>query len=53
MSNRGKLDAVALLEADHRKVEGLFEQYKSTKSADKKEDALHPDLSGTDRSHEN
>ncbi len=30
------LDAVALLKADHRKVEDLFEQFEKTKSAGKK-----------------
>ena len=32
-----KLDAVALLKADHRKVEGLFAQFEKTKTADKKQ----------------
>jgi Hemerythrin HHE cation binding domain len=31
-----KLDAIALLKADHRKVEELFEKYESTKSSDRK-----------------
>ena len=31
-----KLDAVALLNADHRKVEGLFEKFESTRSASAK-----------------
>jgi hypothetical protein len=31
-----KLDAIALLKADHRKVEELFEKYEAAKSADKK-----------------
>ncbi|MEO8722138.1 MAG: hemerythrin domain-containing protein [Sphingobium sp.] len=30
-------DAIALLKADHRKVEDLFEQFEATKSADKKQ----------------
>jgi hemerythrin superfamily protein len=32
-----KLDAVALLKADHRKVEDLFAQFEKTKAADKKQ----------------
>ena len=31
-----KMDAVALLKADHRKVEGLFEKFESAKGADRK-----------------
>jgi hypothetical protein len=31
-----ELDAVALLKADHRKVEDLFQQFKSARGADKK-----------------
>ena len=31
-----KQDAIALLKADHRKVEGLFEQYEKARSTDKK-----------------
>lgn len=31
-----KLDAVALLKADHRKVEGLFEKFEATKSDERK-----------------
>ena len=31
-----KMDAVALLKADHRKVEGLFEKYESAKGSDRK-----------------
>jgi hypothetical protein len=31
-----KLDAIALLKADHRKVEDLFAQFEKTKAADKK-----------------
>jgi len=30
-------DAIALLKADHRKVEGLFEQFEGTKSSSQKE----------------
>ncbi len=30
-------DAIALLKADHRKVEGLFEKFESAKSADRKQ----------------
>jgi hemerythrin superfamily protein len=36
MSQAVNTDAIALLKADHRKVEGLFAQYESAKSADKK-----------------
>ena len=32
-----KLDAIALLKADHRKVEGLFEKFESAKSPAKKQ----------------
>jgi len=31
-----KQDAIALLKADHRKVEGLFEQYEKARSTDRK-----------------
>ena len=31
-----KQDAIALLKADHRKVEGLFEQYEKARSSDRK-----------------
>lgn len=31
-----KMDAIALLKADHRKVEGLFEQFESSRSESKK-----------------
>ncbi len=36
MANPAKLDAIALLKADHRKVEGLFEKFESAKSASAK-----------------
>ena len=36
MAKSGKLDAIALLKADHRKVEDLFEKFESTKGADRK-----------------
>lgn len=36
MATAKPLDAIALLKADHRKVEGLFEKYQGTKSAAKK-----------------
>ena len=36
MAKSQPLDAVALLKADHRKVEGLFEQYEKTKSGARK-----------------
>ena len=31
------MDAIALLKADHRKVEGLFEKFESAKGAAKKQ----------------
>lgn len=34
-------DAIALLKADHRKVEGLFEQYEGTKSTAQKQKLCH------------
>lgn len=34
-------DAIALLKADHRKVEGLFEQYEKAKGAEKKQKLCH------------
>ena len=33
-----KPDAIAMLKADHRKVEGLFEQFEAAKGASKKKD---------------
>jgi len=37
MPDKTKLDAVALLKADHRKVEGLFEKFEGTRAAMKKQ----------------
>jgi len=37
MAEQSKLDAVALLKADHRKVEGLFEKFESAKDTSKKQ----------------
>ena len=37
MATTPKLDAVALLKADHRKVEDLFAKFEKTKAADKKQ----------------
>lgn len=34
---RAKLDAIALLKDDHRKVEGLFEQFEKARKPDRKE----------------
>ncbi len=34
-------DAIALLKADHRKVEGLFEQYEKATSSSKKQSLAH------------
>ena len=34
---QAKLDAIALLKEDHRKVEGLFEQFEKARKADRKE----------------
>ncbi|MCD6073339.1 MAG: hemerythrin, partial [Rhodospirillales bacterium] len=36
MATKEQPDAIALLKADHRKVEDLFEKFESSKSADKK-----------------
>ena len=36
MAKSGKLDAIALLKADHRKVEDLFDKFESTKGAERK-----------------
>lgn len=36
MAKPAKMDAIALLKADHRKVEDLFEKFESAKSPDKK-----------------
>jgi len=36
MATKQQPDAIALLKADHRKVEDLFEKFESAKSADKK-----------------
>jgi len=38
MPNRKSNDAIALLKADHRKVEHLFAQYKKAKAASRKKD---------------
>ena len=32
----GKMDAIALLKADHRKVEDLFESFEGARGADRK-----------------
>jgi len=36
MAKSGKSDAIALLKADHRKVEDLFEKFQAAKGADRK-----------------
>ena len=36
MAKSGKLDAIALLKADHRKVEDLFEKFESAKGVERK-----------------
>ena len=36
MATKQQLDAIALLKADHKKVDGLFEKFEAAKSADKK-----------------
>ncbi|HEY0301375.1 MAG TPA: hemerythrin domain-containing protein [Rhizomicrobium sp.] len=36
MAKATPVDAIALLKADHRKVEGLFEKYEKAKGADRK-----------------
>ena len=40
-SKSAKLDAIALLKADHRKVEGLFESYEKAKTANVKAKLAH------------
>jgi len=37
MAKSGKLDAIALLKADHRKVEDLFEKFESAKGRERKQ----------------
>jgi hemerythrin superfamily protein len=37
MAQAEKMDAVAMLKADHRKVEGLFEQFEAAKAAGQKQ----------------
>lgn len=37
MAKQEKMDAVALLKADHRKVEALFEQFEKARDSDRKE----------------
>jgi hypothetical protein len=37
MASRKKMDAIALLKEDHRKVEDLFEQFEKAREADRKE----------------
>jgi hypothetical protein len=37
MASRKKMDAVALLKEDHRKVDGLFKQFEKASEADRKE----------------
>ena len=37
MPDQDRLDAIALLEADHRKVEDLFVEFKAAKGAAKKQ----------------
>ena len=37
MAKEQNLDAIALLKADHRKVEGLFEKFSAAKGADRKQ----------------
>jgi hemerythrin superfamily protein len=41
MSPHTKLDAIALLKSDHRKVEGLFKKFEATKAAAKKQTLVH------------
>jgi len=41
MSPQSKPDAISLLKADHRKVEGLFEKYERSKEAAKKQALSH------------
>lgn len=41
MADKGKQDATRLLAEDHRKVEGLFEQYEKASGASRKEKLAH------------
>ena len=41
MAQAEPIDAVALLKADHRKVEDLFEQFEKARSKDRKEALAH------------
>jgi hypothetical protein len=41
MATETYTDAIALLKADHRKVEGLFEQFEKATSASKKQSLAH------------
>ncbi|GLT00761.1 hemerythrin [Sphingobium jiangsuense] len=41
MKTNGFTDAIALLKADHRKVEQLFEQFEKARSAGRKQDIAH------------
>ncbi len=41
MPSQIPLDAIALLKADHRKVEGLFEKFESAKGTAKKQALVH------------
>jgi hemerythrin superfamily protein len=41
MSSQSKLDAVALLKADHRKVEDLFEKFEGVKAVAKEQALVH------------
>ena len=41
MAKTDQIDAVALLKADHRKVEDLFEQFEKVRSKDRKEALAH------------
>ena len=41
MAQTEQIDAVALLKADHRKVEDLFEQFEKARSKDRKEALAH------------
>ena len=46
MPSRDKPDAIALLKADHRKVEDLFEKFEKARGEDRKKIAGPADLHG-------
>ena len=49
MPSRDKPDAIALLKADHRKVEDLFEKFEKARDEDRKKTLVAADLHRADR----